>query len=615
MMEVVKFKMGKPEKYDFSGWATRCNVKCSDGRTILKHAFKDDDGKVVPLVWNHNHVEADNVLGHACLEAREEGIYAYCSFNDTDQGKNAKELVQHGDITALSIFANKLQQNNNREVMHGIIREVSLVLAGANPGASIDYVVAHADDSESEEATIYNDENALEMFHAETQENNPAPENKEDLENKEDNQDQQSTPENDQQLDKNPVEENKPESDPNQENLEHKDDPAKEEKKEKNIKDILDSMTEEQREVLYFLVGMAHEEAKNGGKEEMKHNAFDEIKNDKGEVLTHSEFVEIMAEAKKNGSLRDTFLAHGITDVGNLFPEDKAVNNGPFTVSRNMEWVAKVMNAVHHTPFARVKSFYFNITGEQARAKGYVKGNQKVEEVVAALKRSTPPQTVYKLQKIDRDDVIDITDFDVIAYLKSEMRVMLDEELARAFLIGDGRSVDSNDKINPLNIRPVWQDSETYTVKRVLERGEGNFAKDFIKDIIRSRKLYKGSGNPTLFTTEDMLTEMLLIEDGQGRVIYDTVERLKTALRVSDIVTVEVMEGAYRRDSSYQYNLLGLLVNMRDYNVGADKGGNVSMFDDFDINYNKYEYLIETRCSGALVKPYSAISFEEKTSF
>ena len=572
-MEVVKFKMAKPEKYDFSGWATKYNVKCSDGRTILKHAFKEDDSKVIPLVWNHNHVEADNVLGHAYLEERDEGIYAYCSLNDTEQGRNAKELVQHGDITSLSIFANKLKQNVNKEVMHGVIREVSLVLAGANPGASIDYVVAHADDSESEDATIYNDENALEMFHAEEKPDNTG--------------------------------------------TKEEDNPAKKEKKDKTIQDVLDTMTEEQLNVLYLLVGAANEEAKNGGKEEMKHNAFDEIKNDKGEVLTHSEFVEIITEARQKGSVKDAFLAHGITDIGNLFPEDKAVG-GPETVSRNMEWVAKIMGTVHHTPFARVKSSLINITGEQARAKGYVKGNQKVEEVVTALKRSTSPQTVYKLQKIDRDDILDITDFDVIAYLKSEMRVMLDEELARAFLIGDGRSAEANDKINPINIRPVWGDSETYTVKRVLERASGAsdeaFAKAFIKDVIKSRKLYKGSGNPTLFTTEDMLTNMLLIEDKNERVVYDTVEKLKTALRVSDIVTVGPMEGANRKDETYQYNLLGVLVNMRDYNVGADKGGNVNMFDDFDINFNKYEYLIETRCSGALVKPFSAITFEEKTT-
>lgn len=580
-MEVVKFKMAKPKVYDFSGWATKSNIKCSDGRTILKHAFKDDDGKTVPLVWNHNHVDADNVLGHAYLENRDEGVYAYCSFNDTEQGKNAKELVKHGDISSLSIFANKLQQNGNKEVMHGIIREVSLVLAGANPGASIDYVVSHADDSESEDATIYNDENALDMFHANSEENSNTP-----------NENEHKDPD---------------------ENLEHKEkkEPAEEEK---TVQEVIDSMTEEQKEVLYLLVGAAHEEAKNGGKQEMKHNAFENIKNDNGEVLTHSEFVEIINEAKKNGSMKDAFLAHGITDIGNLFPEDKAAG-APETVSRNMEWVAKVMNSVSHSPFSRVKSLYFDITADAARAKGYIKGHQKAEEVIVALKRRIDPQTVYKLQKLDRDDIADITDFDVIAYIKSEMRTMLDEELARAILIGDGRAVDDEHKISTDHIKPVWQDSETYTVKRVLTRGEGNFAKDFIKDVVRSRKLYKGSGNPVLFTTEDMLTEMLLIEDLNGRVIYDTVEKLKTALRVSDIVTVEVMEGAYRRDSSFQYNLLGLLVNLRDYRVGADKGGQVSMFDDFDINYNKYEYLIETRCSGALVKPYSAISFEEKVSF
>lgn len=583
--------MAKPEKYDFSGWATKYNVKCSDGRTILKHAFKEDDTKVIPLVWNHNHVEAENVLGHAYLEERDEGIYAYCSLNDTDQGKNAKELVQHGDITSLSIFANKLKQNSNKEVMHGVIREVSLVLAGANPGASIDYVVAHADDSESEDATIYNDENSLEMFHAE---GNP---------------------------DENTGTAKQGDPKPTDENLEHKenqDDPAKKKEKTKTVQDVLNTMNEEQLNLLYLLVGAAHEEAKNGGKEEMKHNAFDEIKNDKGEVLTHSEFVEIINEAKKSGSVKDAFLAHGITNISNLFPEDKAAG-APETVSRNMEWVAQVMGSVSHSPFSRVKSLYFDITGEQARAKGYIKGHQKAEEVITALKRRVDPQTVYKLQKLDRDDVVDITDFDVIAYLKAEMRTMLDEELARAFLIGDGRPVDDEHKISTDHIKPVWQDSEVYTVKRVLERVEGAsdeaFAKAFIKDVVKARKLYKGSGNPVLYTTEDMLTNMLLIEDKNERVIYDTVEKLKTALRVKDIVTVEVMEGASRTSGNNTFKLLGLLVNMRDYRVGADKGGAVNMFDDFDINYNKYEYLIETRCSGALVKPYSAISFEEKTSF
>lgn len=600
--------MAKPEKYDFSGWATKYNVKCSDGRTILKHAFKDDNNKVIPLVWNHNHVEANNVLGHAYLEDREEGIYAYCSLNDTDQGKNARELVQHKDITSLSIFANKLKQNSNKEVMHGIIREVSLVLAGANPGASIDYVVAHADDSESEEATIYNDEETLEMFHAEENKDKDPNENVDEKPD-ENNLEHKNSENND----KDPNE--KVDQKPDENNLEHKE---KDGKEEQTIQDVIDSMSEEQKNVLYLLVGAAHEEALNGGNKEMKHNVFDSIKNDKGEVLTHAEFLEIIKEAKTTGSVKDAFLAHGITNIDSLFPEDRAAG-APETVSRNMEWVAQVMGAVSHSPFSRVKSMYFDITGEQARAKGYVKGHQKAEEVITALKRRIDPQTVYKLQKIDRDDVVDITDFDVIAYLKAEMRTMLDEELARAFLIGDGRSAEDEHKISTDHIKPVWQDSDVYTVKRVLTRSsdatEEAFAKEFIKDVIRSRKLYKGSGNPVLYTTEDMLTSMLLIEDKNERVIYDTVEKLKTTLRVRDIVTVEVMEGAQRTSGNDKFKLLGLLVNMRDYKVGADKGGAVNMFDDFDINYNKYEYLIETRCSGALVKPYAAISFEEKVSF
>lgn len=583
--------MAKPKTYDFSGWATKSNIKCSDGRTILKHAFKDDDGKTVPLVWNHNHSDADNVLGHAYLENREDGVYAYCSFNETEQGNNAKELVKHGDICSLSIYANKLKQNSNKEVMHGTIREVSLVLAGANPGASIDFVVSHSEEGDVDEATIYNDENVLDMYHAESDEAKS-----EGKTTTEDSASSKQTEEN-----KSAVEEN----------IAHADEKAK-------VQEIINSMNEEQQNVLYWLVGAVYEEAVNGGKEEMKHNAFENIKNEKGETLTHSEFVEIIEDAKKTGSVKDAFLAHGITDIENLFPEAQSVGSPEF-VSRNMDWVEKVMGSVSHSPFSRVKSMYINLTAEEARAKGYVKGVQKVEEVIAALKRKTEPTTVYKLQKLDRDDVIDITDFDVISMIKSEMRAMLNEELARAILIGDGRSAASNDKVNPLNIRPVYGDSETYTVKRVLERAEGltdeEFAKNLIKDVIKARKLYKGSGNPVFYTTEDVLTSMLLIEDVNGRVIYDTVEKLKTALRVADIITVEPMEGVSRTEGASTFKLMGVLVNLKDYKVGADKGGKVSMFDDFDINYNKYEYLIETRCSGALVKPFSAISFEQKTSF
>ena len=574
--------MAKPEKYDFSGWATRNDIRCSDGRTIRRGAFAEQDGTTVPLVWNHNHADADNVLGHAILENRDQGVYAYCFFNNTKQGNNAKELVTHGDICSLSIFANQLKQNGG-DVIHGAIREVSLVLAGANPGAKIENIMAHGDNSE-EEAIIYNDSDEINLAHSEEKEK------------------------------------------------------MEEENKEKTVKDVIDSMTEEQRNVMYALIGEAIESTKgedesNEEENKMKHNAFeneDQNQKEETQTLSHSEFMEIVSEAKRKGSMKDAFLehniteipylAHSITNVGNLFPESKAVSRVPEVVDRDQTWVGNVMASVKHTPFSRVKSFYANITADEARAKGYVKGAKKVEEVITALKRTTDPQTVYKLQKMDRDDVTDITDFDVVAWLKGEMRGKLDEEIARAILIGDGRSSSSADKVDPLKIRPIYQDDTTYTIKRILTRASGAddsaFAKAFIKDVVKSRKEYKGSGNPTLYTTEDMLTSMLLIEDTTGRVIYDTIEKLKTALRVRDIVTVPVMENVGHEDTGAKkkWNLLGVLVNLSDYNVGADKGGSVNMFDDFDINYNKYEYLIETRCSGALVKPYSAITFEEEIS-
>lgn len=574
--------MAKPEKYDFSGWATRNDIRCSDGRTIRRGAFAEQDGTTVPLVWNHNHADADNVLGHAILENRDQGVYAYCFFNNTKQGNNAKELVTHGDICSLSIFANQLKQNGG-DVIHGAIREVSLVLAGANPGAKIENIIAHGDNSE-EEAIIYNDSDEINLAHSEEKEK------------------------------------------------------MEEENKEKTVKDVIDSMTEEQRNVMYALIGEAIESTKgedesNEEENKMKHNAFeneDQNQKEETQTLSHSEFMEIVSEAKRKGSMKDAFLehniteipylAHSITNVGNLFPESKAVSRVPEVVDRDQTWVGNVMASVKHTPFSRVKSFYANITADEARAKGYVKGAKKVEEVITALKRTTDPQTVYKLQKMDRDDIIDITDFDVVAWLKGEMRGKLDEEIARAILIGDGRSSSSADKVDPLKIRPIYQDDTTYTIKRILTRASGAddsaFAKAFIKDVVKSRKEYKGSGNPTLYTTEDMLTSMLLIEDTTGRVIYDTIEKLKTALRVRDIVTVPVMENVGHEDTQAKkkWNLLGVLVNLSDYNVGADKGGSVNMFDDFDINYNKYEYLIETRCSGALVKPYSAITFEEEIS-
>lgn len=581
----------KPSEYDFAGYATKNDIQCSDGRVIRHNAFAEQDGQTVPLVWNHDHLAADNVLGHAVLENRDEGVYAYCSLNNTKQGQNARELVCNGDICALSIYANQLKQNGP-DVIHGAIREVSLVLAGANPGAKIDFIMAHSEDSEENEGIIYHDADGLEMAHSDTSDNKEKimPEEKKE----------------------NSVEEKK----------------EKAEVKEKTVQEVIDSMTKEQQDVMYALIGKALDDAngsEKGTTEEdktVKHNAFENENTEKneGQELSHSEFSAIAADAKRKGSMKEAFLEHGITNVGNLFPEYQSVSRTPEIVDRNQDWVGKVMGSVKHTPFSRVKSFYANITADEARAKGYIKGKQKIEEVITALKRTTDPQTIYKLQKMDRDDVIDITDFDVVAWLKTEMRGKLDEEIARAILIGDGRAASDEDKIDPLHIRPVYGDDAAYTVKRTLTRAEGAddyaFAKSFIKDVVKSRKDYKGSGNPVLYTTEDMLTNMLLIEDTTGRVIYDTIEKLKTALRVSDIVTVPVMEGVNRTDASAnkQWNLLGVLVNLADYNVGADKGGSVNMFDDFDIDYNKMKYLIETRCSGALVKPYSAISFEEEVS-
>lgn len=567
--------MGKNNKnFDFAGWATRFNIKCSDGRIIKPQAFEHCDGSTVPLVWNHNHNDADNVLGHAFLEKREEGIYAYGYFNSTEEGKRAKSLVEHKDITSLSIYANKLKQNGS-EVVHGIIREVSLVLAGANPGAYIDTVMRHSDVDE-EDAIISNPSEDLELNHTEEIENENQP--------------------------------NKGET--------------KMAEKEKTVQEVFDELTDEQKNVVYALIGIALEEQEKenqGDKTQMKQNAFDKD-NIEEDVLTHADFELIIKDAKKNGSVKEAFLAHNISGVDALFPEATAVNKTPATINDDQSWVQKVMGVVKKSPFSRIKSTIINITGDEARAKGYVKGAQKVEEVVSALKRTTTPTTVYKLQKMDRDDVVDINDFDVIAYLKSEMRGKLEEELARAVLVGDGRSADSDDKISPLNIRPILGDNPVYAVPKVMEKvaneTDSVFAKRFIKEMIKSRKEYKGSGNPSLFTTEEMLTNMLLIEDTNGRVIYDTIEKLTTALRVKEIITVPAMENTLRTDEleAFDFAPIGILVNLTDYVMGADKGGAVSMFDDFDLNFNKYEYLIETRCSGALINPFSAITFELKTA-
>lgn len=571
------------DKYDFSGWATRANLKCSDGRIILKDAFKDDNGHVVPLVWNHQHNDPLNVLGHALLENRNDGVYAYCKFNDTESGRNAKLLVEHGDVSQLSIYANKLKQNGSK-VLHGAIKEVSLVLAGANPGAFIDSIIKHGEESD-EEAIIYTGEN-IELFHSKDYEKNI---------NKNDN---------------NNNNEKENENMPNN-------------NKEETVQDVFDTLTEKQKNVVYALIGQALEDNsedydEEGNEEDMKHNVFDQDGYEMDNVLTHSEIETIINDAKRYGSLKDSFLAHaedyGIDNIDYLFPDAKNITDVPQFVQRDMGWVQKVMSSTHHTPFSRIKSIFADITEDQARAKGYIKGKLKKEEVFSLLKRTTTPTTIYKKQKMDRDDVIDITDFDVVAWLKAEMRLMLDEEIARAILVGDGRLASDDDKINETNIRPIWKDEDLYTIKAEVsvERGatSDKKAKEFIKTAIKSRKNYKGSGQPTLYATEDIITDCLLLEDTTGRIIYDSVDKLATALRVKEIVTVEVMEGLTRTDSDKNYELMGLIVNLNDYNVGADKGGAVNMFDDFDIDYNQQKYLIETRCSGALIKPFSAIALE-----
>lgn len=597
-------------KYDFSGYATRNNVKCSDGRVIMRDAFKDNDHKNVPLVWQHDHMSPDNVLGHAMLENREDGVYAYGCFNDTPSGLNAKELVKNGDVRALSIYANKLKQNG-ANVIHGAIREVSLVLAGANPGAYIDTVMVHSDgDEETEDAEIcFNLNTNPILYHSDDEKDNP---------NKNDN----------------PDKNDKKDEDMSNTKVNQGSD------SDKTVQDVIDSMTEEQKNVLYTLVGMAADGSLDDeGDDDMKHNAFEDDDN----YMAHSvDFSEIIRDAKRCGSLREAVIEHGLEDVNyedylehgvgdygikqidTLFPDFKNVTSTPEWVSRNMDWVASVMNGVSHTPFSRIKSVFANITADEARARGYTKGKKKIEEVFTLLKRTTTPQTIYKKQKLDRDDVIDITDFDVVAWLKGEMRLMLDEEIARAILIGDGRSDSSDDRIFPTNIRPVWQDDTFYTIRAQVDT-KGMTTEDakteaVIKAIIRARKNYKGSGNPVFYTTEDVLTDMLLLENQIGDVKYKTKQELANRLRVSDIVTVEVMEGQTRKgvtangdvaaSANKDLTLVGLVVNLKDYNVGADKGGAVSMFDDFDIDYNQQKYLIETRCSGALIKPYAAISVE-----
>lgn len=579
------------ENFDFSGWATRNDLKCSDGRIIRKDAFKSNDGQKVPLVWNHQHSDPNEVLGHAVLENRDEGVYAYCKFNDTESGRTAKLLVQHGDVNALSIYANQLKQQGPN-VMHGNIRELSLVLAGANPGAFIESIIKHGEESD-EEGIIYTGEN-ITLSHSEPAEE-PKKSEEEELKH----------------------------ADDKKEDTKVAEEPKKNEGEE-TVADVFNTLNEKQKTVVYAMIGQALEDNNNseGGDEEMKHNVFDKDTENQENVLSHDAMETIIADGKRYGSLKESFLAHaeeyGIKEIETLFPEAKSLNNPPEFIKREMGWVQKVMSGVHHTPFSRIKSSFADITEDDARAKGYIKGKLKKEEVFSLLKRTTTPTTIYKKQKLDRDDVIDITDFDVVAWLKSEMRMMLDEEIARAILVGDGRLASSDDKINESNIRPIWKDEDLYNIKATIEVDAAatpdQKAKAAIRAIIKSRKNYKGSGNPALYTTEDFLTDCLLLEDMNGRVIYDTEEKLRTALRVSAIITVPVMEGLTRKDDEgNDLDLLGIIVNLNDYNVGADKGGAINMFDDFDIDYNQQKYLIETRCSGALIKPFSAISIEMKT--
>ena len=570
--------------YDFSGYATKANTKCYDGLTIAPNAFADDNGRKVPVVWNHNHSGPEYVLGHALLQNRRDGVYAYVKMNDTPSGQTALEAVRSGDIDAMSIFANGLKKAG-QTVMHGVIRELSLVLAGCNPGALIDEIVAHGADNDGEggEAFIYTD-GGLSLKHGLDPDDNPLDEEDDEM--------------------------------------------AKEGGK--TLEEVVDTMNDEQKEALYALVGMAKdgldeeedpeedeeddyddEDYDEDEEDDMKHNVFD---NDPEQgVLRHSmdEINAAIADGKSCGSMKDAFIAHGIEDVEWLFPEDHLLDNPPRIIDRDQSWVSKVMSGVHHIPFSRVKSMAADLTEEDARAKGYIKGNFKKEQVFSLLKRSTTPTTVYKKQKMDRDDVADITGFDVIAWLKQEMRVKLNEELARAYLIGDGRLSSSDDKINEGNIRPIYNDDDLFTIKVQVETAAGDDTATkldkMMTAVLKARKNYKGAGNPTFYTTEDTLTDLLLLKDKIGHRLYKNEAEVAQALRVNEIVTVPQMEGMTGKLGG---EFVGIIVNLADYTVGADKGGAVSMFDDFDIDFNAQKYLIETRCSGALTSPYSAMAIE-----
>lgn len=583
--------------YDCSGWATKANTKCYDGLTIAEDAFKGCSGQTVPMVYNHDHSSLDNVIGHALLENRKGGVYAYAKFNDTPTGQTAKKCVENGDLNAFSIWANGLQKAG-QVVKHGVIRELSLVLAGCNPGALIQEVVKHSADNmddEGCEAFIFNDPGSLSLEHGMDPEGNPLEEAV--LAHSDDNKE---------------------------------DGKMAEETNGKTLEEVYNSMTDEQKECCHALVGLALEEQDgDGGEDEgdesdMKHNVFDKDAG-KQTVLKHSidDINSIIKGAKTSGTLKAAFdnagveqgeidaLSHGIDNIDWLFPEDHLLDTTPRIIDKPDDWVSVVMGGVKHIPFSRFKSMFADLTPEDARAKGYVKGNYKIEEVFGLLRRSTGPTTVYKKQKLDRDDVSDITSFDVVSWLRNEMRYKLNRELALAYILGDGRQAASEDKIDENCIRPIFNDADLFTIKvqvatTGLSKVEDKY-KAFIKQVIRSRKEYRGSGTPAMFTTEDALTEMLLLEDGMGRPLYADEAALARKLRVSKIVTVPEMDG---RKGAKGGDLAAVIVNLSDYTVGADKGGAVSMFDDFDIDYNAMKYLIETRCSGALTTPYSAMAIE-----
>lgn len=583
------------ERYDFSGWATKNDIKCTDGRTIRQGAFRHCDGKKVPLVWMHNHNDVSQVLGHALLENRDDGVYAYGVFNDTEAGQAAKILVHNGDVNSLSIWANHLQQDAARNVMHGDIKELSLVLAGANSGATIENVLEHYDEDEFEANICMHSE--LTLYHDDEDED-PEELDEED--------------EADEEL------QNDGEDTETEEELEHADKEDEEDmgaESEKTVQDVVDTMNEEQKNVLYALVGMAAEGELPNDEEgdDMRHSVFEDYDMNE-DVISHDDMVAIFDDVKRYGTLKESALQHGVENLELLFPDDRAITNEPVMVSRDMGWVDRVMNSVHKTPFSKVKSLFADITEDDARAKGYIKGNFKKEEVFTLLKRNTAPTTIYKKQKFDRDDMIDIVDFDMVGWVKKEMRMMLNEEIARAILVGDGRPTSSDDHISEENIRPIWKDEDFFSIKVTLDKtvnasDPDAIAKNFIRKAIKARKDYKGSGSPVLYTTEDLLTDMLLLTDETGRDLYDEA-KLKSKLRVSDIVTVPVMEGLSREEKGKTRNLLGIIVNLSDYNYGADKGGAVTLFDDFDIDYNAQKYLIETRGSGALIKPFSAMVIE-----